>query len=85
MALLLLDSPAFVYGFFAAIKIGAVPVPINTLWKPAECEHVLNDTAARVAIVSERLLPQLETIPPARRATSDARGRRSPVGEPLTA
>ena len=29
--LLLLDSPEFVYAFFGAIKIGAVPVPLNTL------------------------------------------------------
>lgn len=68
VALLLLDSPAFVYSFFAAIKIGAVPVPINTLWKPAECEYVLNDTAARVAVVSERLLSQIEAIPAEKRA-----------------
>ena len=34
--LLLLDGPAFVYTFFGAIKIGAVPVPLNTLWKPAD-------------------------------------------------
>src|SRR5262245_63853130 len=33
--LLLLDGPAFVTAFFGAIKIGAVPVPLNTLWKPA--------------------------------------------------
>ncbi|HEV8211256.1 MAG TPA: AMP-binding protein, partial [Vicinamibacterales bacterium] len=29
--LLLLDGPEFVYAFFGAIKIGAVPVPLNTL------------------------------------------------------
>ena len=34
--LLLLDGPEFAYGFFGAIKIGAVPVPLNTLWKPAD-------------------------------------------------
>src|SRR4051812_9187713 len=31
--LLLLDTPAFHIAFFAAIKIGAVPIPVNTLWK----------------------------------------------------
>ena len=34
--LLLLDGPEFVYAFFGAIKIGAVPIPINTLWKAAD-------------------------------------------------
>ena len=44
--LLLLDGPAFVYSFFGAIKIGAVPVPLNTLWKPADYQYVLRDSRA---------------------------------------
>jgi len=32
--LVLLDTPEFLYCFFGAIKIGAVPVPINTQYKP---------------------------------------------------
>jgi len=62
IALLLVDSPAFAYSFFGAIKIGAVPVPINTLWKPREYAYVLNDTRARVAIVSDVLVPRLREI-----------------------
>ena len=46
--LFLLDRPEIIYSFFGAMKIGAVPVPINTLWKPAEFEYVLNDARARV-------------------------------------
>ncbi len=61
--LLLLDSPAFAMAFFGAIKIGAVPIPTNTLWKPADYQHVLNDSRARVAVVSEELLPQIARIP----------------------
>lgn len=61
--LLLLDSPEFVYSFFGAIKIGAVAVPVNTLWKSPDYEYVLNDSRARVVIVSEQLLPQLQGIP----------------------
>jgi benzoate-CoA ligase family protein len=62
VVLVLLDGPAFVYTFFGAIKIGAVPVPVNTLWKPHDFNHVLNDSRARVLVVSEELLPQIETI-----------------------
>ncbi len=61
--LLLLDCPEFVYGFFGAIKIGAVAVPTNTLFKPADYEYILNDARARVVIISEALLPQLQAIP----------------------
>jgi benzoate-CoA ligase len=60
--LLLLDSPEFAFCFFGAIKIGAVPVPISTLLKPADYEFLLNDSRARVAIVSEALLPNLAAI-----------------------
>ncbi|MGA3209743.1 MAG: benzoate-CoA ligase family protein [Terriglobales bacterium] len=61
--LLLLDTPEFFYGFFGAVKIGAVPVPVNTLLRSAEYLYVLNDSRARVAMVSEALLPQLLAFP----------------------
>jgi benzoate-CoA ligase len=61
--LLLLDTPEFVYAFFGAMKIGAVPVPTNTLQKSPEYEYLLNDSRARVLIVSEPLLPLIEAIP----------------------
>ena len=61
--LLLLDCPEFVYSFFGAIKIGAVPIPTNTLFKPQDYEYILNDARARVVIISEQLLPQLQAIP----------------------
>ena len=65
--LLLLDGPEFVYTFFGAIKIGAVPVPLNTLWKPADYRYVIRDSRAAVLIVSAELLPTVERIPDAER------------------
>ncbi|HKD15118.1 MAG TPA: benzoate-CoA ligase family protein [Candidatus Angelobacter sp.] len=62
VALLLLDTPEFACCFFGAIKIGAVPVPLNTLLKPAEYQYMLNDSRARIAIVSESLYPQIQAI-----------------------
>jgi benzoate-CoA ligase family protein len=61
--LLLLDCPEYAYAFFGAIKIGAVPIPTNTLFKPADYEYILNDSRARVVVISEALLPQLSVIP----------------------
>jgi benzoate-CoA ligase family protein len=61
--LLLLDSPEFAASFFGAIKIGAVPVPVNTLLKPADYEYVLNNSRARVAIVDDSLFSSIEAIP----------------------
>ena len=62
VALLLLDTPEFACCFFGAIKIGAVPVPLNTLLKPPEYQYMLNDSRARIAIVSESLYPQIQAI-----------------------
>jgi benzoate-CoA ligase len=61
--LLLLDTPAFVYSFFGAQKIGAVPIPTNTLLKSQDYRYLLNDSRATAAIVSEPLMPQLAAIP----------------------
>ena len=55
--------PDFAASFFGAIKIGAVPVPVNTLLKPADYEFLLDNSRARVAIVSDSLLPLLQAIP----------------------
>lgn len=63
VGLLLLDTPEFAYCFFGAIKSGAIALPVNTLLKPHEYEYVLNDSRARIVIVSDSLLPQLQAIP----------------------
>ena len=60
--LLLLDSPELVYAFFGAMKIGAVPIPINTNLKPADYQALLDDSRAKVLIVSEALLPSVEPV-----------------------
>ena len=58
--LLLLDTPEFAVSFFGAIKIGAVPVPVNTLLKTSDYHYILHNSRARVAVVSEALYPQLQ-------------------------
>lgn len=66
--LLMLDSPEMVYAFFGAIKIGAVPVPVNTLWTTADYEYVLHDSRAAVIVVSAGLLSRIAET--ARRCSS---------------
>jgi benzoate-CoA ligase family protein len=61
--LLLHDTPPFVYSFFGAQKMGAIPIPTNTLLKSQDYKYMLNDSRARVVIVGEPLLPQLVAIP----------------------
>jgi benzoate-CoA ligase len=61
--LLLLDTPAFVYSFIGALKMGAIPIPTNTLLKPQDYRYMLNDSRAAVLIVSEQLLPSIQALP----------------------
>ncbi|HWP49522.1 MAG TPA: benzoate-CoA ligase family protein [Candidatus Limnocylindrales bacterium] len=60
--MIMLDSPEFVATFWGAIKIGAVPVPVNTLMRAADYEYFLNNSRAKVLVVHEALLPEIEKI-----------------------
>lgn len=53
----LLDCPEFAYTFFGAMKIGSVPVPVNTLLKSQDYAYLLTDSRARILVVSAELLP----------------------------
>jgi benzoate-CoA ligase len=59
---LCLDTPEFLGAFWGAIKIGAVPVPVNTLMRGADYLYFLNDSRARVAVVSAPLLAELDPV-----------------------
>src|SRR2546427_5460808 len=60
--ILCLDSPAFVYTFFGAIKIGAVPVPTNTILTPTDLRYIAEDSRAVAVVVSAPLLPKVLEI-----------------------
>ena len=62
VAVLLLDSPAFAATFFGAMKIGAVPVPLNTALRPQDYLYMLNDSRARVLVVEATLWPELAAL-----------------------
>lgn len=53
--LCLLDGIDFVAAFWGAIKIGAVPVPVNTLLTAADYDYMLRDSRAPLLMVSEPL------------------------------
>lgn len=60
--LALLDGPDFLYCFLGAIKIGAVAVPVNPLLRAQDYEYLLNDTRARVAILGEAALAEIQKL-----------------------
>ncbi|HEV7498882.1 MAG TPA: benzoate-CoA ligase family protein, partial [Vicinamibacteria bacterium] len=54
--LLCQDSPEFLGSFWGAIKIGAVPVPVNTYLRAEEWLYCLDDSAAGVVVISAPLV-----------------------------
>ncbi|MBV9195411.1 MAG: benzoate-CoA ligase family protein [Solirubrobacterales bacterium] len=64
------DAPEFAVAFFGAIKIGAIPVPVNTNLRPLEYAELLEDTRAKAAVVHTSLAPAFRR---ARRGTTHLR------------
>ena len=60
--MLCLDAPEFLATFWGAIKIGAVPIPVNTLMRASDYLYFLNDSRAKVAVVSAPLLAEAGPI-----------------------
>ena len=65
--LCLLDTIDFPSVFLGAIRLGAVPIPVNTLLTTDDYAYMLRDSRARAAIVSaalfEKMKPALEAQP----------------------
>jgi benzoate-CoA ligase len=55
---LCLDTPEFLGAFWGAIKIGAVPIPINTLMRGDDYLYFLQDSRAKAAVISAPLLAE---------------------------
>src|SRR5947209_8193066 len=64
VGLLLLDSPQFAAAFFGAIKIGAVPIPLNTMLRPNDYVYMLNDSRARALLIHAALWKQIAQLLP---------------------
>lgn len=68
VVLMLHDTPEFLATYLGAMKIGAVPVPINTLSMPTDYEYYLNDSGAVALVIADDLLDRVEPIRPSLRA-----------------
>jgi len=57
--LVLDDTPAFPIAFLGAIRIGAVPIPVNPLYRAADYRYFLEDSRARVVVTESAYLDKL--------------------------
>jgi benzoate-CoA ligase len=60
VALLLYDSPEFIYRFLATISLGAISVPINTFLNSEEIDFIIQDSGARLLITDKALAKKLK-------------------------
>lgn len=49
------DTPEFVIAFFGAVKIGAVPVPVNTMMTESDYEYFLNNSRAKALVIHQEI------------------------------
>lgn len=64
IAIMLPNTPQFVYSFFACQKLGAVAVPFNTMYKGGEILYILKDSRAKAIITLTNFVPLINEIRP---------------------
>jgi fatty-acyl-CoA synthase/long-chain acyl-CoA synthetase len=62
VAVMLGNCPQVHIAFYAILKLGAVYVPVNPLFKADELVYELNDAGASVAIVADQLAPGVLSV-----------------------
>ncbi len=62
IAILLPDSPEFVFTFWGAIWLGAIPVPINTTCSLDEIQYILQDSRAKLLLTTQEWQEKLAPI-----------------------
>jgi benzoate-CoA ligase len=58
--LVMYDSPEAMASFFGAIKIGAIPVPVNYMYTKHDYRYLLNNSRARTLIAHEDFIEEIE-------------------------
>ncbi|MYW63419.1 AMP-binding protein [Streptomyces sp. SID8379] len=69
------NGARFVVAFLAVLRLGAVHVPVNPMFRAAELRHELNDAAPELVITAAALLPVLDEVrddTPVRAVLADA-------------
>ncbi|NVL89499.1 MAG: AMP-binding protein [Desulfobacterales bacterium] len=64
VAIMLPNIPEFVYALLGTLKLGAVAVPFNTLYKGGEILHILKDSGAKVLFALINFAPMINELRP---------------------
>jgi benzoate-CoA ligase family protein len=58
--LIMYDSPEAIASFYGAIKIGAIPVPVNYMYTKHDYRYLLNNSRARTLIANDDFIEEIE-------------------------
>ncbi len=56
------DCPEFLYVYFGAMRIGAVPVPVSTMALPSDYRFYLNDSRAKVLVTTQEIAEKIKEV-----------------------
>ena len=56
------DCPEFLYTYFGAMRIGAIPVPISTMALPQDYKYYLNDSRGKLLVTDDKLAPNFTEV-----------------------
>lgn len=60
--LVMQNSPQFILAYYGVLRANAIVVPVNPMSVTVELEHYLEDSGAKVALVSQEVYPQLQPL-----------------------
>lgn len=64
VALLIGNSPHFIIGMYAALRVGATVIPVNPIYTPDEIGFIMNNGDVKAIIALDLLVPLLEKMNP---------------------
>jgi benzoate-CoA ligase len=56
------NCPEYIISVLGGMKIGAVPIPSNTLFRSWEIEHMLNNSGSKIAFAQQSLVSPIEEV-----------------------
>lgn len=62
VGLLMLNSPYFIINYFAIVRLGAIAVPINVMFKGDEIKYLMNDAQASMMIIAPAFLNMVQQV-----------------------
>jgi acyl-CoA synthetase (AMP-forming)/AMP-acid ligase II len=78
LALFVENRIGFVYTYLAALRLGAIAVPTNVLYRASDLQHVLEDSGASVVVASDQTRAHVLALERPRRPSQSRTSKRGP-------